>query len=46
MLGKITELVPAIELGTPAMIVNATRPNHIYMALKGEDVKGTLIEKE
>jgi isopentenyl phosphate kinase len=46
MLGKITELVPAIEHGTPAMIVNATRPNHIYMALKGENVKGTLIEKE
>ena len=46
MLGKITELLPAIELGTPTKIVNATRPDHIYKALKGENVEGTLIEKE
>jgi isopentenyl phosphate kinase len=46
MLGKITELLPAIEQGVPVTIVNATRPNYIYRALKGEDVEGTLIEKE
>lgn len=46
MLGKITELLPAIELGTPVMIVNATKSNYIYKALKGENVEGTLIEKE
>jgi isopentenyl phosphate kinase len=46
MLGKITELLPVIELGIPAMVVNATRPNYIYNALKGEDFEGTLIEKE
>jgi len=27
-------------------IVNATKPNYIYKALKGEKVEGTLIEKE
>lgn len=46
MFGKITELIPAIEKGIPATIVNATKPNYIYMALKGEKVEGTLIEKE
>jgi isopentenyl phosphate kinase len=46
MLGKITELLPAIEHGIPVTIVNATRPNYIYEALKGENVEGTLIEKE
>jgi isopentenyl phosphate kinase len=46
MLGKIAELIPAIEHGIPATIVNATKPNYIYKALKGEKVEGTLIEKE
>jgi isopentenyl phosphate kinase len=46
MCGKIAELVPAVELGIPATITNATKPNYIYMALKGERVEGTLIEKE
>ncbi|MDH5482759.1 MAG: isopentenyl phosphate kinase [Candidatus Bathyarchaeota archaeon] len=46
MFGKIAELIPAIEHGISAKIVNATKPNHIYKVLKGEDVQGTLIEKE
>jgi isopentenyl phosphate kinase len=46
MFGKIKELLPAVELGTPVMIVNATRPNYVYKALKGENVEGTLVEKE
>jgi isopentenyl phosphate kinase len=46
MFGKIAELMPAIEQGIPATIVNATKPNYIYKALKGEKVEGTLIEKE
>jgi len=46
MLGKITELISAIEQGIPVTIVNATKPNYVYKALKGEKVKGTLIEKE
>ncbi len=46
MFGKIIELLPAIELGIPVKIVNATKPNYIYRVLKGEKVKGTLIEKE
>ena len=46
MLGKITELIPAIEEGIPVTIVNAGKPNYVYKALIGEKVKGTIIEKE
>jgi isopentenyl phosphate kinase len=38
--------LPAIEQGIPTVIVNATKPNYIYKALKRETVDGTLIEKE
>jgi len=46
MAGKIAELLPVVEHGIPVAIVNATKPKYIYNALKGENVKGTLIEKE
>lgn len=46
MFGKIAELIPAIEQGILTIIVNATKPNYIYKALKRENVKSTLIEKE
>jgi isopentenyl phosphate kinase len=46
MFGKITELVPALEKGIPVTVVNATKPNIVYRALKGEKVEGTLMEKE
>mgnify|MGYP001035698437 CR=1 FL=1 len=46
MLGKVAELISAIEHGIPVTIVNAAKPNYIYRALKGEKVEGTLIEKE
>ncbi|MEM2972172.1 MAG: isopentenyl phosphate kinase [Candidatus Bathyarchaeia archaeon] len=46
MFGKIAELLPAIEMGIPVAIVNASKPNYIYKVLKGESVEGTLIEKE
>jgi len=45
MLGKMLELMPAIEHGVQAMIVNATKPKRVYKALKGEKVVGTIIEK-
>ncbi len=45
MLGKISELMPAVEKGIPASIVNAAKPNNIYKALKGEKVTGTTIVK-
>jgi len=45
MLGKVTELKPAIEKGINALIVNAAKPKNVYKALKGEKVIGTLIEK-
>lgn len=46
MFSKIAELLPAIELGIPVTIVNATKPNYIYKVLTGKKVKQTLIEKE
>lgn len=46
MFGKLAELFPAVEQGIPVIIVNASKPNYIYKALKGKEVKGTLIEKE
>jgi len=46
MFSKMTELLSAIEKGIPVTIVNATKPNYIYKALKKEKVDGTLIEKE
>lgn len=46
MFGKMAELMPAVEQGIPVAIINATQPNNIYMALKGEKVRGTTIEKE
>jgi isopentenyl phosphate kinase len=45
MLGKVTELIPAIEQGIPVTIVNATKSNSVYRALVGEKVEGTIIEK-
>jgi isopentenyl phosphate kinase len=46
MHGKVTELVHAVETGTPVEIVNASKQNRVYKALLGEKVEGTLIEKE
>jgi isopentenyl phosphate kinase len=46
MSGKIAEIIPVVEHGIPVVIVNATKPNYIYKALKGEKVESTLIEKE
>ena len=45
MLGKILELMPAVEKGIPAFIVNAAKPKNLYKVLKGETDIGTLIEK-
>jgi isopentenyl phosphate kinase len=46
MLGKIAELIPAIEQGIPVAIVNAAKPNRVYKALMGEALEGTVMEKE
>jgi len=46
MQGKVTELVSAVEQGIPVAIVNASKPNRVYRALVGEQVGGTIIEKE
>lgn len=46
MLGKMTELLPAVEKGISITIVNAGEPNYVCQALVGEKVKSTTIEKE
>lgn len=46
MHGKIIELIPAIEQGVRAMIVNAKKHDTVRKALCNETVAGTLIEKE
>jgi isopentenyl phosphate kinase len=46
MYGKISELLFAIEQGIPVTIVNATEQNLVCKALKGDNVKSTVIEKE
>ncbi len=45
MLGKIRELVPAIEHNIQALLVNAAKPLRVYKALRGKEVTGTIIEK-
>jgi isopentenyl phosphate kinase len=45
MLGKMFELKPAVEHRIQTIIVNATEPNRVYRALKGEKVVGTVIER-
>jgi isopentenyl phosphate kinase len=45
MFGKIAELLHAVEKGIPSLIVNATKPNNVYKALKDEQVIGTLVER-
>ena len=46
MHGKIIELIPAIEHGVRAVIVNATKHGTVRGALRNETVVGTLIIKE
>jgi len=45
MLGKMLELMPAVEKGIQVTIVNAAKPSNVYKALKGERVVGTVIER-
>jgi len=44
MLGKISELIPAVETGIHVLIINASKPDNVYKALKEQEVVGTLIE--
>jgi len=46
MAGKIAEIIPVIEKGIPLMMINTMESDSLFLALKGEDVKGTKIEKE
>ena len=44
MLGKISELIPTVEAGISVLIVNASKSDNIYKALKRQEVVGTLIK--
>jgi isopentenyl phosphate kinase len=46
MLGKVSELIPAVTEGIQVTMVNATKSNRVYKALIGEAVEGTVMEKE
>jgi isopentenyl phosphate kinase len=46
MFGKMAELMSAVELNIPVIVVNASKPRYVYKALVKEEVKGTVIEKE
>lgn len=46
MLGKMSELIPAVEAGVEAFIVSAKEEGNVYKTLKKEKVIGTLVEKE
>jgi isopentenyl phosphate kinase len=45
MFGKIHELTLAIKHNIQTLIVNATKPQRVYKALRGEKVMGTIIDK-
>jgi len=44
MLGKISELIPAVKARIQVLIVNASKPDNVYKALIGQKVVGTLIQ--
>jgi isopentenyl phosphate kinase len=46
MLGKVVELLPAVEHGIPVIIMNASKPGLVCKVLEGKPVDGTVIEKE
>ncbi|MDR2623803.1 MAG: isopentenyl phosphate kinase family protein [Methanobrevibacter sp.] len=46
MFGKIQELIELADLGVESMIINAQTPSLIINALKGIEVKGTLIKSK
>jgi isopentenyl phosphate kinase len=46
MIGKVNELISAIEQGIPVSIVNANKRNRVYKALIGANVEGTILKKE
>jgi isopentenyl phosphate kinase len=45
MLGKVNEVALAVESGIEVLIVNATKPDIILKALRGEQVKGTILQR-
>lgn len=46
MVGKVSELIPAVEADVQTFIISAAKEGNVYKALKKEKVRGTLIERE
>lgn len=46
MVGKVSELIPAVEADVQTFIMSAAKEGNVYKALKKEKVRGTLIERE
>ena len=44
MVGKLKEMVPAVNFGVKVFLVNALKNGRIYKALKGLKVKGTILK--
>lgn len=45
MLGKVAELIPAVEAGILTLIINAKKDDNLRMVLSSNEASGTLIEK-
>lgn len=45
MYGKVAEAVPAVEAGVEVLLVNATVDGRVKKSLRGEKVKGTVLER-
>jgi isopentenyl phosphate kinase len=43
MLGKVAELLPAVEAGIPTLIINGKKDNNLRMVLTSNETSGTLI---
>jgi isopentenyl phosphate kinase len=46
MLGKVEEVLPAVEVGITVIMMNASKPGNICNVLQGKEFEGTLIGKE
>jgi isopentenyl phosphate kinase len=45
MLGKLQEIVEALEMGIEVKLINALKPGRLYRVLRGEEVLGTTLVK-
>ena len=46
MMGKVSEAAEAVKKGVQVLIVNATKPDVIFKAIRGEKVTGTVLTRD